>query len=79
MSPHTMEALAHRQVLLWNLLHRALAPVVLASHMVDWIYEKGEENYYRVCEVREVQRNRSGCKFRCVRGQSLRLVFIATK
>ena len=41
-SPHTVEALAHRQVLLRNLLCHALASVVLASHKVDWIYEKGE-------------------------------------
>ena len=39
--PHTAEALAHRQVLLRDLHRRALAPVVLASHKVDWIY--GEE------------------------------------
>ena len=51
-----VEALAHRQVLLWNLLCHALAPVVLGSHRVDWIYEKGEENCYRVCEGGEAQR-----------------------
>ena len=35
-SPHTAKVLAHRQVLLQNLLHRTLAPVVLASHRV-WV------------------------------------------
>ena len=51
-----MKALAHWQVLLQNLLRLALAPVVLASHRVDWIYKKGEENRYRVCEDREAQK-----------------------
>ena len=41
--------------------------------------KKGEENRYRVCEGGEVQRSRRSCKYRCVRGWSPRLVFIATK
>ena len=73
------EVLAHWQVLLWNLHRRALAPVVLASHKVDWIYEKGEENRYGVCDDGEVQRNMNSCEYRCVRGRSPRLVFVATK
>ena len=31
------------------------------------------------CKGREVQRSRSGCKYRCVRGRSPRLVFEATE
>jgi len=38
-----VEALAHRQVLLQNLLHRTLALAILTSHKVDWIYEKGKK------------------------------------
>jgi len=36
------EALAHWQVLLWDLLRRTLAPVVLASHKV-WLDLKEEK------------------------------------
>ena len=42
-SPHTMEELAHQQVLLQNLLRRAHALVILASHKVDWVYKKGKK------------------------------------
>ena len=40
-SPHALEALVHWHVLLRNLLRRALAVVLLASHEVDQIYRKG--------------------------------------
>ena len=40
-SPHTSKALIHQHVLLWNLLHRTLAAVLLAGHEVDRIYGKG--------------------------------------
>ena len=39
-SPHVLEALIHRYVLLWNLLRHELAAVLLADHEVDWIYRK---------------------------------------
>ena len=73
------EVLAHWHVLLQNLLRYMFASVVLIRHRVDWIYEKGEESRYRVCEGGEVQRNRNSCKYRCVRGRSPRLVFEATE
>ena len=77
-SPHASEALAHRHVLLQSLLRRALAAVVLTGHEVAWIYWKRRKPL-QGCEGREVQRNRSGCRYRCVRGQSLRLVFEAAE
>ena len=40
-SPHASEALVHRHVLLWDLLRRALATVLLAGHEVDRIYGQG--------------------------------------
>ena len=44
-----------------------------------WIYKKGEENRYRVCKGREVQRNKNSCEYRCVQGWSPQLVFEATE
>jgi hypothetical protein len=40
-SPHVLEALVHRHILLWNLLRHTLAMVVLIGHEVDRIYKKG--------------------------------------
>ena len=39
-SPHASEALIHRHVLIWNILHRAVAAVLLSGHKVDRIYRK---------------------------------------
>ena len=39
----------------------------------DWIYEREEENRYRISAGGEEQRN--SCEWRCVRGQSYRLEF----
>ena len=38
--PHTSKAVVHQHVLLWNLLRRTFASVVLAGH---WIYKKGKK------------------------------------
>ena len=67
-SPHASKALAHRHVLLRNLLHRAVASVVLAGHDVWLDLQEGEESRYKVCEGGEAQRNMSGCECRCVQG-----------
>ena len=40
-SPHALEALVHRHVLLQNLLRHVLAAVLLVGHEVDQIYRKG--------------------------------------
>ena len=72
-SPQVSETLVHRHVLLWDLPCRALALVVLVSHENDWIYGREKENCYRVSAGGEEQRN--SCEWRCVQGQSHRLVF----
>ena len=40
-SPHALEALVHWHILLWDLLCRTLAAVILTNHEIDWIYRKG--------------------------------------
>ena len=43
----------------------------------DWIYGREKENRYWVLVGGEKQRNRNGCKCRCVRGWSTRPIFEA--
>ena len=49
-----MKALAHRHVLLRNLLRRTFASVVLVGHEVWLDLQEGEESRYRVYEGGEV-------------------------
>ena len=73
-SSHASEALDHRHVLLQGLPHRTLATVILVGHGIDWIYKKGRK-LLQGLKDREMQRNRSGCQYRCVRGWSPQPVF----